>query len=112
MDRNQLTLVGHVGDRVKFDRGTNGKEYIYFPLLVNARSTAKEYGYNHQQIIHVMCFKSNVLEYLKKVGIKSNSHVILFGFISSYMSEIKGKQLIENGVLANEVYIIKTKGEE
>ena len=94
MDKNQLTLVGHVGEKMKYDKGTNGKEYVYFPLLINAKTTAKEYDRNHYQIIHVMCFRQAVIDY---------------GFISSYPSEIRGKQIIENGVLANEIYVVKTK---
>ena len=109
MDRNQLTLVGRVGDRVKYDKGTNGKEYVYFPMLISARSTSKEYERNHNQIIHIMCFRDAVINYLKNVKMKPNSPIIVFGFISSYPSEIRGKQIIENGVLANEIYIIKTK---
>lgn len=109
MDRNQLTLVGRVGERMKYDRGTNGKEYVYFPLLVNPKSNAKEFDRNHYQFIHVMCFQQKVIDYLKMVDMKQNSLVIVFGFISSYQSEIKGKQVIENGVLANEIYVVKIK---
>ena len=109
MDKNQLTLVGHVGEKMKYDKGTNGKEYVYFPLLINAKTTAKEYDRNHYQIIHVMCFRQAVIDYLKKVGMKQNTMVIVFCIISSYPSEIRGKQIIENGVLANEIYVVKTK---
>lgn len=112
MDKNDLRLVGKIGYNYKITKAQNGKEYASFAIEVEARSNAQETENNYHQTIHVMCFKPNVVKYLKKVKARQGNNVIVFGFISSYPSEIKGKQIVANGVCATEIYVIKTMSDD
>lgn len=112
MDRNNLTLVGKVGNKIKRAKNVNGGEYAWFPLYIENTSGATSVEANFHQGINVMVFKPNVLKYLDKVKLKQGNNVVIFGFISSFKQEVKGQTIVCNGVNANEVYVIKTRSDE
>ena len=109
MDRNDIRLVGRIGERIKTGRTQNGGEYVWFPLEIEARANASSTENNFRQKIHVMCFKKPVIDYLRRVELKQGQGVVIFGFVSAFPSEIKGKSILVNAINANEIYVIKTK---
>ena len=110
--RNEVVLVGRVGAPVKFATAQSGNTYVYFPIEIETRSNAKENERNYHQTIHVMCFKRHIVEYLRKVKAKQGNNVIVFGFASSYPSEVNGKQILANGITANAVYVVKKEADK
>ena len=109
MDRNDCRLVGKIGSVLKEGKTQNGQTYIWFALNIEARSNANSTENNYRQSIHVMCFKKNVVDYLKRVKAHQGNTAIVFGFISSFPDEIKGKAVTVNAINANDIYIAKTK---
>lgn len=107
--RNDLILVGRIGRILKYSMSKSGNEYAYFLMEIENQTHSSEWESELQQTLHVMCFKQNVVKYMKKVGAKTGNIVIIFGFVASFQSEIKGKQVLQNSVNATEVYIVKTK---
>ena len=110
--RNDAIIVGRVGTNVKFKKAKSGSDYISFSLEIEAKSTAREYDYNHYQIINVTCFKKPVIDYLQRIKIKQGNTAIIFGFYSSTMDEVKGQRIAITRIVAHEVYIVKTKPTE
>lgn len=110
-DRNNLTLIGRIGGAFKEGKTQNGGSYIWFPLDIESRSNATSTENNYYQTLHIMCFKKPVIDYLRRVNAHSGNTVVIFGFISSFPSEIKGKSLIVNAVNANEIYVVKIKAD-
>ena len=109
MDINSVVLIGRIGSVFKYAKSQNGNVYSYFSLEIEDKENAKdEMERNFYQIVHVMCFRKKVVEYLQKVGAKSGNRVVVIGYISSYSSELKGKKLISNGVCARDIFVVKT----
>ena len=109
MYRNDLRLVGRVENTFKEGKTQNGDDYIWFLLNTEPKENATSTENNYNQKINIMCFKKHVIDYLKRVKLKSGNIVIIFGFISSFKFDVKGKEIISNAVNANEIYIVKTK---
>lgn len=109
MDRNDCRLVGRVGGRIKIDKTQNGGDYVWFPLEIEAKSNSYSTDNNYHQTIHIMCFKKIIIDYLRRVRIKQGNTVIIFGFVSSFQTEVKGESMYVNAVNANEIYVVKTK---
>jgi len=108
-NRNQLTLVGRIGAAFKEGKTQAGGTYIWFPLEVESKQTANSTENNQRQSIHIMCFRKPVIDYLKSVKAHSGCIVIIFGFISSFPDEVKGKAVRVNAVNANEIYVVQTR---
>ena len=109
MDRNDIRLVGRIGEIIKSGKTQSGGEYIWFPLEIEARANATSTDNNYHQKIHIMCFKKMVIDYLRRVNVKQGNTVVIFGFVSSFPSEIKGKDILVNAINANEIYVVKTR---
>ena len=111
--RNEVTLVGRVGQVVKFAKSTkSGNEYIYFMVEVENQTNAAIVGDRDNemhQTLHVMCFRRQVIKYLKDVEIKTGNIVVIFGYVGSFLSEIKGKTVLQNSVNAIEIFVVKTR---
>lgn len=110
-DRNQVTLIGRIGDAFKTGKTQNGSSYIWFPLNLEARANANSTDNNYYQTLHIMCFKKVVIDYLKRVDAHNGNTVIIFGFVSSFSNEVRGKRVIANAINANEIYVVKTKAD-
>lgn len=111
MNLNDVTLVGKIGYNYKIAKASSGNEYVSFALEIEARENAKEYDSNYHQTIHVTCFKKPVIEYLKRIKAKQGNHAVVFGFVSSFPTEIKGKKVFVNTINAREILIAKTKSD-
>lgn len=111
--RNEVTLVCRIGNVVKFAKSTkSGNEYAYFMVEVENQNNAKKVGdWEHEmhQTLHVMCFKQPVIKYLRDIQAKKGNIIVVFGYIGSYLSEIKGKTVLQQTVNATEIYVVKTK---
>ena len=107
--RNEVILVGRIGKNLKFAMSQSGNEYAYFTLEVENQTHQGEWDKEYYQSLHIMCFKRPVVKYLKDVGARSGNIVVIFGYASSYKSEIKGKELLQNSINATEVFVVKTK---
>lgn len=108
IDRNQCTFVGHIDSGIKRAKTQNGEDYIAFLLNCEPKANANSTENNRYQMISIRCFKPNVIKYLDKLNIHRGTPIIVFGFVSSYPTEVKGKQLTANSINANEIYVIKT----
>lgn len=106
-DKNQIVLVGKVGSAVKRGKTQNGDGYLAFLLEIQSKETANSSANNYHQYISVRVFRAPVIKYLDKVGIHLGMPLIVFGFISSYQGEVKGKKIIANSVNGVEVYAIR-----
>ena len=82
---------------------------MWFMVDTEPKANATSTEYNYHQQINTMCFKKKVIDYFKKVNAHQGCLVVVFGFVSSFVFEWRGKTLTTNGLNANEVYIIKTK---
>ena len=107
-DRNNLTLVGKVGSAVKKGKTTNGDDFMAFLLEIESRDTANSSANNRHQFISVRVFRAPVIRYLEKLNIGLGTHLVVFGFVSSYQDEVKGKKLTALSVNGQEVYVIRT----
>ena len=109
MDRNECTFVGRIGSPIKTKRAKTGDWFMWFKVEMEPRANARSTDNNYHQQINVMCFKKPVIDYFEKVNAREGCLVIIFGFVSSFNFEWRGKSIIANAVNANEAYIIKTK---
>lgn len=108
--RNEARIVGRIGRKVKYARAQSGKMYAYFPVECESRemlTTGRE-----MCIIHVSSFNAAVVKYLQGVKAKANDTVVVFGYFSSYATEIKGVHTISNCICATDVYIAKKPKKE
>lgn len=110
-DRNQLTLVGRIGGAFKEGKTKNGETYIYFSLELQSRQTQNSTGNNQDQVLHIMCFRKVVIDYLRKVKARTGNYCVIFGFITSFPDEVKGKAVRVNAINAHECYIVKNKAD-
>ena len=106
-----LFLIGHIGAAMKEGTASNGSKYLYFSIEIQSKQTATSVERNQYQTLHVMVFKKNVIEYLRKVGAKQGNTVIVKSYISAFPNTVNGKDLITNAITASEVYVVKTKAD-
>ena len=109
MDKNECCFIGHIGSIIRKKKSQLGNPYIWFLVEMEAQKNATSTNNNYHQQINVMCFKKQVIDYMRNVKAHYGNLVIVFGFVSSVKIEVKGKTLISNAVNANEIYIIKTR---
>lgn len=106
--KNIVFLVGQIVSTYKYGKSQNGNEYVSFVLLITQKADAHTTERQASNTVSVMCFKPNVIKYLKEVGVKYGSNVVINGFVSSYKKEIKGKEIVINTVTATDIYAITT----
>lgn len=110
MDKNVCCFVGRIGSAIKKKTSRTGNPYVWFLVEIGARENATSTTHNQYQLINVMCFKKQVIDYFDKVKAHTGNMVVIFGFVSSVGVESKrGKSLVSNAVNANEIYIVKTR---
>lgn len=109
MDRNDCRFVGRIGSPIKKDKTQNGDDYMWFLLELESRANATSTENNYRQQINIMCFKGNVIKYLERIHAHQGNTVVIFGFVSAFPTEINGKQIVANGINANEIYVVQTK---
>lgn len=112
MDRNQITIIGRIGNRIKKAKTVNGATYVWMPIVLENRSASDSTDYNYFQNINVMCYKAPVIKYLERVKAHTGNTVIIFGFVSAFKTEINGKEIVAHAINANEIYVVKTKADE
>lgn len=112
LGKNICFLSGQIAAPLKFGKAQNGNEYVSFVLEVQTKEDADVNEFQSNNKVSVMCFKSNIIKYIKEMGIGFATHVVLIGFISAYKKEIKGKLMVINTVTATDLYAIKTKNDE
>ena len=109
MDKNQLILQGRIASPFKEGKTQNGDAYIWFLLEVESKANATSTENNYRQTLNIMCFKPKVIDYLHKLKAHQGCACIIFGFISAFPNEVRGKSLITNAVNANEILLIQTR---
>jgi len=112
MDRNDLRLVGRVGDAFKRAKAQNGTEYIWFQLELEPKDNSTSVEKNQSQVINIMCFKKNVIKYVERVKMRAGNIVVIFGFVSCVKQIVKGSTYYSNAINANEIYVVKTKQDD
>lgn len=112
MDRNEVVLVGRIGEKIARKKTVHGQEYVWFPLEVENRKAAKGSANNYHASINVMVFSPALIQYLEKVKLKTGNTVAVFGFISSYKQEKKGSVQYMNGINADDIIVKKTRSDE
>ena len=109
MDKNQLILQGRISSPFKEGKTQNGDAYIWFLLEVESKANATSTENNYRQTLNIMCFKPKVIDYVKRLKAHQGSVCVIFGFLSAFPNEIRGKSLITNAVNANEIILIQTR---
>lgn len=110
MDRNEIILVGKCSYKYKEGKSVNGEPYLWFPMNVENKANTTEN--NFHQGLNIMVFKPNVINYLKKVGLRPGNHVVVFGFIAAFKQEIKGKAVVSHAINGVDVYVTKTRSDK
>lgn len=98
---NHITLCGRVGSSYKDGRSKSGNDYIAFAMEIETRT-------EFRSVVHILCFNKDVIDYLRRLKVHEGTPIIVFGGVSSWASEIKGQRIIQNGVFAERIYVIKT----
>lgn len=109
MDKNESILVGRVASKIKEGKTQRGDSYIWFSLDIEAKANATSTDNNYHQSINIMCFKKPVIDYVKRVNMRIGCTVVVFGFVSSFIYEFKGKNIATNAINGNEIYVVKTR---
>lgn len=112
MDRNQITIVGRIGNRIKKAKTVNGDDYIWMPIYIENRAASDSTENNQTQGINVMCYKPQVIKYLERVKAHAGNTVVVFGFVSAFKTEINGKEIVAHAINGNEIYVVKTKADK
>lgn len=108
-DINSVVLIGRIGSVLRFAKSVSGTPYTYFAMEIEDKTNAKEEkDYNYHQIVHIMCFKKRIIDYLQAVDVRQREKVVVVGFISSYASELKGEKIISTVVCARDILVVKT----
>lgn len=106
---NRFYMSGVVDSEVKYDKTVNGEQYAWFALSIENRQAANSTDSNRYQNVSIMVFQKKLIEYMKSVRLKRNDLCVVFGWVSSFSREIKGKNYAVNGVNATQVFAVKTK---
>ena len=101
---NEVTLCGRIGSTYKERRSKSGQTYIAFAMEVETKERS-----SFRNIVHILCFRKPVVDYLKKLNVHEGTPVIVFGNVGSWGDEVKGTRIIQNAVYANKIYVIKTQ---
>lgn len=109
MDRNDCRFVGRIGEHMKHGKTVNGEPYMYFDLEIESRANANSTDNNYHQNIPIMVFKKAVIDYLQRLKAHRGTHVVVFGFVSTYTDEVRGITLKSNGINCSECYVVQTK---
>ena len=112
MDRNQITIVGRIGNKIKKAKTVNGNPYIWMPIYLENRQAGDSPDYNQHQGINVMCYKAPVIKYLERVKAHTGNTVVVFGFISAFKTEINGKEIVAHAINCTEIYVVKTRADK
>lgn len=111
-DRNNLTLVGRIGDRMSKKKASNGSEFLWIPIRIQNTLGATSVDRNFNQELNVMVFNKKVIKYLEDVGARCGNNIIVFGYVAAFKHTVKGKDIVSNAINATEAYIIKTRSDE
>lgn len=109
MDKNIVILQGRIGSVLKEGKTQTGGSFMYFGLDVESKANAYSTENNYRQTLKIMVFKPKVIQYLRKIKAHTGIPCIVFGFMSSFYDEIKGKSVLVNALNANEVLCIQTR---
>lgn len=118
LDRNIVQLAGIAGDKITWGKTKTGKEYCSFNLIVNSFSA--ELGDENEETrsrtyVRLFVFnsrKGKLVDYLKRVGFHGGQRLDVFGALTSYHTEYKGVNLVQNNVQVRDITVIKTKADK
>lgn len=111
-DTNIVILAGRIGENVKTGTAANGNRYCTFILEVDAYSrdmhdnTERDYS---KTLIRIFVYDKSLLNYLERVGIKQGNFAQVLARLNSHKTEVGGKNIIQNSVIARDISIIKTQ---
>lgn len=108
MDRNSITLVGRIGDKIIKKKSANGSTYVWIPIEIQNTQGATSVERNFHMSINCMVFTKRLIDYLEKVRAASGNIIIVFGFVATFKQTINGKDIVSNAINATEIYIAKT----
>lgn len=106
---NRFYMAGIVDSDVKYDKTVNGERYAWFALSIENKQATNSTESNKHQNISIMVFQKKLIDYMKSVNLKRNDLCVVFGWVSAFMREIKGKEYAVNGINATQVFAVKTK---
>lgn len=111
-DRNNITLVGRIGDIMKKSKTSNGSTFLWIPIRIQNTLGATSVDRNFNQEINVMVFNRKIIEYLERVGARSGNNIIVFGYVAAFKQTVNGKDIVSNAINATEAYIVKTRSDD
>ena len=111
-DKNQVLLEGLVGTDAKFGKTQDGKEYFTFSLCINSHD--KELGdsterTHSQTYVRIFLYDAKQIDYVKRVNIRGNNRVYVYGRLSSFKNEYRGNTFMTLNVICRDIGLIKTK---
>lgn len=112
MDRNNLTIVGRVGNTIKRAKNVNGGEYMWIPVEIQNTLGATSVNANFHQNLNCMIFNKRVIDYVDRVKLKVGAPILIFGYIAAFKQTIKGEDIVSHAINVTELYAIKTRSDE
>jgi hypothetical protein len=109
---NRFYMAGVVDSDVKYDKTVNGEPYAWFALSIENSQAKNSTESNIHQNVSIMVFQKKLIDYIKSVNLKRNDLCVVFGWVSAFKREIKGREFSGNGINATQVFAVKRKNEK
>ena len=109
---NRFYMAGRVSSDIKFAKTVNGENYVWFALSIENKLAHNSTENNKFQDIGIMVFTKNLIDYIKRVNLKRNDLCVVFGWVSAFRHQVKGKDITGHGINATQVFAVKTKAED
>ena len=106
---NRVTLRGKISMKVKYSKTVDGNEFCSFNIEMNnnQQRTYDKTARDTMFYLHIMVFKKEVVEYLKRNNAKQNDVVTIEGRLNCKRVEMKGIEFYQTNIIAHDIQITK-----
>lgn len=109
---NRFYLSGIVNTNIKYGTTVNGDTYAWFAVRLENKLGVSSTDYNYNQNLGVTVFNQNIIKYMKRVNMKRNDNVVVFGFLSAFTQQIKGDDYTGHGINATQLFVVKKAADD
>lgn len=111
MDINRVELKGRVATDVTVRKTATGGEWLAFAVATNEYNPAAavEKDKSIATFIQVAVFNPNIVERIRKIGIRMGTHVWLLGKIIVRAVENHGRSIVYTSVAVSEIEVLQRK---
>lgn len=109
---NRFYMAGRVSSNIKLSKTVNGEPYVWFALAIENKLAHNSTESNQFQDVGIMVFNKKLIDYIQRVKLKRNDMCVVFGWVSAFRHEVKGKEITGHGINATQVYAVKTKADD